>query len=284
MKNVMIIKWQANNYFVKYIKTNNIYQLYNTDNYEKVCNYMKTIGFLNIPLGKWTKKVKNADMIVFFDSFFNYSALKYVKENNPDARVCLYYWNKMNDDNSELLKLDDIDDFYTFDPEDAEKYGIKYNEQFYTTDIKLKNKRPKYDVCFLGRDKGRTSAIEDAKKHFDDNNLNSDIRIITSEKDFISYKKYLKMIENSKCILDIVSNNQKGTSLRGMESLFFKKKLITNNSNIANYDFYNKNNIFIIGKDNWKNISKFINSNYEEIDQDIVLKYDFKNWIKRFEK
>ena len=67
-----------------------------------------------------------------------------------------------------------------------------------------------------------------------------------------------------------------------MESLFLKKKLITSNKNIKNHNFYNKNNIFIIGEDKWKDLDKFINSDYEEIDQSIINYYDFDEWIKRF--
>lgn len=279
----IIVKWQANNYFVKFIKSDKIFQLYKTDNYNKACDYIGKVGYENIPLGKWIKKIEKGDTVVFFDSFINNTAIELAKKKSNNIKVIVYYWNKINQNNEHLLKNKLVDAFYTFDKEDSTKYNIKYNSQFYTNKIKLKNKKAVYDVCFIGRDKKRKTTIDEIIDKFNKYNLKLDIRIITNEKDFQPYKKYLKMIENSKCILDIVANDQKGVSLRGMESIFFKKKLITNNQNIINYDFYNKNNIFIIGKDDWSNLTKFINSDYKEIDQKIIDYYDFENWIKRFE-
>ena len=88
----------------------------------------------------------------------------------------------------------------------------------------------------------------------------------------------------SKSILDIVNPNQSGLTLRVMESLFFKKKLITNNLFISEYDFYNSQNIFILGKDREEDLHDFINSNYIDVDDSIVTSYDYHNWVKRFTK
>ena len=90
------------------------------------------------------------------------------------------------------------------------------------------------------------------------------------------------MISQTKALLDYNAYNQKGLSLRVMESLFFEKKLITTNKNVKNYGFYNKNNIFIIGEDKWQNLEEFINSEYEKINPEIIDYFDFKQWIKRF--
>ena len=62
-----------------------------------------------------------------------------------------------------------------------------------------------------------------------------------------------------------------------------KKKLITNNKDIINYDFYNSNNIFVLGEDNLDNIKEFIEKEYVEIDEKIINYYDFYEWLKRFE-
>ncbi|MBP5204804.1 oligosaccharide biosynthesis protein Alg14, partial [Candidatus Saccharibacteria bacterium] len=61
------------------------------------------------------------------------------------------------------------------------------------------------------------------------------------------------------------------------------KKLITDNSNIVDYNFYRPENIFIIGKDDPGRLKDFISSPYKKINQKIVDYYEFENWIKRFE-
>ena len=67
-----------------------------------------------------------------------------------------------------------------------------------------------------------------------------------------------------------------------MEALFLERKLITNNTDIKNYDFYNHDNIFILGEDNINEIKEFINKPYKKIDQDIIDYYDFDQWLNRF--
>ena len=61
-----------------------------------------------------------------------------------------------------------------------------------------------------------------------------------------------------------------------------QKKLITNYSEIKEYDFYDKENIFILGEDDPEEFVGFINTNFKKIDDEILKKYDFKNWLEKF--
>ena len=47
-------------------------------------------------------------------------------------------------------------------------------------------------------------------------------------------------------------------------------------------DFYCKDNIFIIGKDDINDLAEFINRPYKEVDSEIVDQYDFSSWLNRF--
>ena len=278
----LIVKWQAKNYFFSFLKSSKIKELYSTDDFQELCQFLDKVGKDNIPLGTWIDLVKNTDMIIFFDSALNDTAIKKAKEINPNIQIYVYFWNPINDQNKELLTNPYIDKFYTYDKKDAKKYKINYNAQFYTTKIKLRKRKKVYDICFLGRDKNRKKWIKEVEKQFKKRNLSTNIKIINEEKDFIPYSEYLKTVEKSNCILDIVANNQQGLSLRVMESIFLKKKLITNNKNVKDFKFYNKNNIFIIGIDKWENLEEFLNKKYHDIDRKILEKYDFKNWLDRF--
>ena len=75
------------------------------------------------------------------------------------------------------------------------------------------------------------------------------------------------MLSQSNCILDYNQEGQVGLTLRPMEALFLEKKLITNNKDIKNYDFYNPSNIFILGENNIEDIKEFINKPYEKVEQ-----------------
>jgi hypothetical protein len=58
-----------------------------------------------------------------------------------------------------------------------------------------------------------------------------------------------------------------------------QKKLITDNENIKDYDFYNPNNIFIWNNNNQNLLSDFLIAPYEEVPEDIKNKYDINQWI-----
>lgn len=277
----IILKDKAQSYFLKYLKEENIInELYyfNTNKFIfKLLNKLK----INI-YGNWSKHIKEYNKFIIFDTLYNTRISKKIKRKNPDCEIILYFWNKINNLNKDFLKDNLIDDFYTFDKEDAEKYKIKYNSQFYTNKIKLEENEKTIDVLFLGRAKTRKSQILNYEKQMNDVGLKTKILIIENEKDFIEYEEYLKMLSRAKAILDIVDGNQRGLTLRCLEALFLEKKLITNNPELKNYEFYNSNNIFILEEDNLKNIKQFIDKSIAKIEKEKIEYYDFKNWINRF--
>lgn len=100
---------------------------------------------------------------------------------------------------------------------------------------------------------------------------------------WFDYNNYLKMLPKLKVLIEIMRTNHQGMTLRAMEALFFKKKLITNNLAIKAQDFYSKDNIFILGEDNTDNLSAFINSPFDEkvLNPKIVKKYTTEEFIKQ---
>ena len=285
MTNRIIIRDKKGNYFFKDICDNyNIYEMYGIKTGQKLYSKLSRKGIYIF--GDWKKDIKNCDEAIIFESLYNERLATYIKRKNPSCRIILFFWNIIID-NTRKRYLEDpmIDEFWTFDSADAKKYKMNINSQFYTKQIKLNDKKREFDVIFLGRDKGRKEKILKIEKKLNENGINTNITIIPEKsKKYIKYSTYLKNIEKSKVILDFVIEGQKGLTLRCMESLFFKRKLITNNKEIKKYNFYNPNNIYILEEDNFKNINEFINTEYEEIDSEIIEYYDIENWLKRFDK
>lgn len=237
---------------------------------------------MSIYYGDWKKELKNYTTVIAFDNGYNNLIGSYIKKKNPNCKLILWLWNPIIEYSKNFLASPYIDEIWTYDKEDAKKYNIKYNTQFYNKKIECPKVKIKQDITFLGMEKGRKNIINDLNKKFVQNDLTTKIHIIENEKDSISYEEYLAMVGESKAILDIIMGDVTGLTLRCMEALFFNKKLITNNSDIENYDFYNPNNIFIIGKDNLDNIKEFINKPYEPVDEKIIEYYEFEQWLKRF--
>ncbi len=267
-------------FFNKISKKYNIEELYFLNTDKPLFKLLKKVK-ISI-LGKWKNEINKYDKFIIFESLYNEKVAKKIKRTKKENKVIVYFWNYIDDNNKYILNDKNIDEFWTFDKNDAQKYNMKYNPQFYTKNVKIQDEQNKYDVLFLGRPKTRKKDIVDLEKKLKEEGIQTNFKIIENEKDYVSYDEYLKMIAESKCILDYNQEGQVGLSLRPMEALFLERKLITNNTDIRNYDFYNHDNIFILGEDNINEIKEFINKPYKKIDQDIIYYYDFDQWLNRF--
>lgn len=95
----------------------------------------------------------------------------------------------------------------------------------------------------------------------------------------ISYSENLTIVQSSKVLVDLHNTSQLGLSFRIMESIFYKKKLITTNKEVEKYDLYNPNNIFIWDEKNDEDLNAFLQTPYMEVDSLILQKYSLANWI-----
>lgn len=244
------------------------------------------LPFISVFFEKWKKNLKNYRTIILFDNGCNKQIFRYIKKKNKNAKIIFWYWNSLVEYNNNVIQDKNIDEIWTYNRFDAEKYNLKYNPQFYHISEKLSDFDDKIenDIIFMGRDKGREKNIEKTKDELEKNGLKCNFKIIKDEKDYIDYNEYLEKVLKAKCIFDFSYTEYNGLSLRPLEALFYKKKLITNNKDIVNYNFYKPNNIFVLGLDNMSKIREFIDSPYEEVDEEIVNYYDFESWLKRFEE
>ena len=286
---MIILKKKIDNLFFKFLDKTFLFPLFKDDIDDN--NIFIRLGRkFNVPIpaalfGSWKNQIKNTDSFLIFDDGFHGSIARYIKKKNPMCKIILWFWNPVNEHNLKFLKEKTVDEFWTYDRRDAEKYSMKFNTQFYSKLVELKGSDKKEDgTIFLGREKGRGSKIREIQHMIDNTGTKTEFIIVENENQLISYDDYLDMLGGCKCILDYVLPGTTGLTLRVMEALFLEKKLITNNFDVINYDFYRPENIFIWGKDDANKLKEFINSPYKKIDKNIVDYYDFENWLKRFEE
>ncbi len=95
-----------------------------------------------------------------------------------------------------------------------------------------------------------------------------------------SQVQIIDLYHKSKCVLDIPSATQSGLSMRTIECLGMKKKMITTNADVIKYDFYNSNNIMIIDNDfDFSRLKIWMNKPYIELDSSIYKEYSIENWV-----
>lgn len=100
----------------------------------------------------------------------------------------------------------------------------------------------------------------------------------------ISFQENLELVKEADILLDFVDPLHNGLSIRFFEGMYYKKKVITDNTMVKNYDFYHPDNIFVVENENYKNIDQFLKTTYYELPEEIVKKYGFSNWIKEIIK
>ena len=278
------------NNFIFFHGLNNIYAYYFSYGLffravRKVLKKIKLCYFYTFFYGKWKRQLKITELVILFDNGIeNVDWIsRYIKRVNPKIRIVFWYWNPVKFGDV-ALNDKNIDEVWTYSRFDAKKYNLKYNPQFYRQ-VFTQNERPlNIDMLFLGKNKGREQILADLKKVADAQELKYKFIIVDSKEKQVSYKEYLRYISSSRCIVDLVPNQSCGLTLRPLEALFYKKKLITNYRDIVNYDFYNKENIFVIGKDDINKLAEFVNSPYKKIDRKIVDYYNYESWLRRIER
>lgn len=205
----------------------------------------------------------------------------------------VYYWDSFEKIDGQFETMKYFDKVYSFDKFDCEKYGmIKGYNFFYITET-IEN--PKYDVFFLGTYDSRFENLISILEKINNQGINVhatlfsyDVNISKEIKHknisfihkIVPFNEAYTFNQNTKIILDIQHDTQVGLSFRPYEAMGLKKKLITTNPHIKEYDFYNPKNIFIWEKDTREIPNDFLNSEYEELPEEIYNKYKLENWVK----
>lgn len=253
------------------------------------------LPFSSIWYGNWKKYIQNYEEVIIFDRNYNWNIVEYIHRKNPNCRIIIWYWNPINQLKRIPQKYLEYCEEWSFDFGDCKKYYMRYNNQFTFSKVfdKKNNHRIKWKLYFVGADKGRAEQLCFIKKCAEADGLKVKF-IVTRDKTSnnseieysmpITYEDNLKYLYSSECIVEILQREQEGLSVRCLEALFLQKKIITNNSKIVQYEFYNPNNFFVIKKNNLtkESLHDFLSMPYVTVDQSVIKKYDFINWLNNF--
>lgn len=292
MKKVLVI---MDDLYDQYKYQTNIFKncdLYPALNYRKNGLLIRTIRKVHLSAGfipfkkiwfdSWVRRIKIYDTVVLGDSGNTANIVKYINQKFPRKRVIVWYRNSA----SSTISPDKFQgmrcELWSFDKKDCEKYKMGFNSQFYIPDNEYKEHEIKYDVVFVGKDKGRLAELLKIEKKLNLLGLTTQFCIVGYNSEKIVYRDIVKMISAARCIMDFQCEWQDGITLRPLEAIFYRKKLITNCTSIKDMEFYRPNNIFILNQNNHNDIVQFMDAKYEEIPEQIVKYYSMDSWITRF--
>lgn len=191
--------------------------------------------------------------------WFSKDYIAYLRKKQPDCKIVIFYQDlikthlKLFDETKNLTDLT-----ITFDLGDAKHYGIIYHPLVYSYYNELKDRGYSSDVYFVGKAKDRLDLIISVYEKLKDYGLNCDFHItgVPQEKqkyvteidycNYIDYSENLSHILGTKCLLEIMQGGGKGFTLRYAEAIMYDKKMITNNPEIKNAEFYSNDKILTI--------------------------------------
>ena len=190
---------------------------------------------------------------------YNKKYLQYIKKKYKKSKVCFMCLNPSVGINSKYIDFinNEYDIVVSFDKRDSEKYGWKYYSGIYSNMSKENEKEDlRYDIFFVGNNKGRLNILHFLYKKFTDYNLKCNFYISEVNESMIRYRDinyntyidYNNVIENikkSKVILEVLQEGQNGTTLREMEALVYEKGLLTNNQELVCERYYSKDQMYI---------------------------------------
>ncbi|WP_260359899.1 hypothetical protein [Leuconostoc falkenbergense] len=223
------------------------------------------------------------------------------------AKFILYQWDSM--ENFPYIKTMHkyFNEIYTFDRKDARENELRFLPLFYSesySKMNLEEKGYKYDFCFVG--------TAHPQKYKFIKEMTNQLKSFYS-KDYIYFyypspfvffyrkifnqelkkahfgefhytpfkeKDLIKLISNSRIVLDAPQKGKLGLTMRAIEALGARKKLITTNADIKNYDFFRSENIYVYnGKFDFEN--SFFKYDYKEINKKIYDDYSSNSWLRK---
>ena len=225
-------------------------------------------------------------IVIFAGRYFRREHISKLRNHFKNAEFIYYSWDSICNFPNIKDFYQEFDRIYSFDKTDCTEYGFKFLPLFYSEPYK--NNNTIYDfvsIMTYGKEKADNykmimDALPDGLREFQYLVLKSRSSFLYNK--FLFYKAYKGMnmsffkykplnqkqtneiFSKAKCVIDCPLKNQNGLTIRTFEVLNMRKKLITTNANIKEYDFYNENNIFVVDRFNNKISKSFFEKSFDE--------------------
>ncbi len=225
-----------------------------------------------------------------------------LRQHMPHATFLFYIWDSMRNKPKAQEILPFFDQRITFDPEAAHQFDMRLLPLFFTPGFEVTNSSPTYDLSFIGTahsDRFHIISTIDKALPSDANRLwylflqapwvfyaqkilNSAFSKARFE-DFkyrpLPFSKVQEIFLESRAIVDMEHPNQTGLTMRTFEALGAGKKLITTNSHIKDYDFYDPQNIHVVDRLNPSIPKHFLTTPYHPLPVKLYYKYSLSGWV-----
>lgn len=251
---------------------------------KKLKNFYKYNSLIN--------EVKNSSyditLVVRPDLFFD-SQLQILRKSSKF--FVAFYHDSINNIKRKKDVIHFFDKVYTYEKVDAKKYNLEFLPNFIYFEGSKKCNQVAIGAFSVMSNDYRFKTLQNVALSLKQSNVNYNLCVIQKGKKDCNLLNYLtkrmsndEVLENikkAKLIVDIHKYGiQDGLTFRVFESLGLRKKIITTNRDVKNYDFYNPNNIYVIEDlDNIAIPNTFLTTEYQDVPDEIYNKYTLKTWL-----
>lgn len=210
---------------------------------------------------------KEGNYIILTDNRVGWYPKEYLlslKERHH-IKYVLIYLNPRAVSGKEVYDFEKIADIvFSYDKEDAEKYGFEFFPTVYSAPQLPANflsaQDSECDLVYFGGENGRLQELLECFKVIEKSGIRYDFTVVGTEKSnrkyedkicysaSVPYSVILDKELRSNTILEVLSSKQKGTTLRAMEAVFLNRKFVTNNADLVNMPFYDPRYMKIYNK------------------------------------
>jgi hypothetical protein len=233
-------------------------------------------------------------------------SIKKLRSVFKEAKFVLYFWDSYrNMPRDSFCKVSFFDRAFTFDPDDAElDTRLAYRPLFYLDEYAdLPSEPPTIDVLFVGTAHTDRYAIISQlaksispelnfkrvmylpsrwifriRKMFDPSFWRSKAEEFTFSP--VTKSEMLRLIAQSRIIVDIERSVQHGLTMRTIEMLGAGKKMISTNPHVTLCDFYTPSNIAVIDRNKPVLSEEFLSAEYVRPAPCILESYSLSTWVK----
>lgn len=235
---------------------------------------------------------------------FERSQVELMRFSAPSAKFTAYLWDSLSNSPKLAKSLDLFDRVLSFEPRDCESRGLELRPLFYSDVCARLPLEPDngfaYDACFVGsvHQPRKFEAVKRICDVLEEKGLRvfkyyympsrsvaalrkTTVSMYRREEFFfepLAADQVADIYANSAAIIDSPQSLQRGLTMRTLEAVGARRKLITTNPDVANYDIFSEDNVAVW--DGERGISPgFFMSPYCALPKDVYASYSIESFV-----
>jgi hypothetical protein len=246
------------------------------------------------------KSIPQIDHIIVLQcSNLDNNFFREVRDAHPEARMALYQWDSMARFPSLRGREEVFDAIFTFDCVDADNNShLTFRPNFYRREmLEIQPQKTDVDIAFVGwLHHDRLRLLREIDRQAKELGLSFFYYLYTGHwtaaklravgkgagvhTAMLSFAGYAEIVGRAKVLVDLPHPHQSGLSMRVLDCLAARRKLITTSPGVANYDFYCADNIDIIDYDHPVISEHFIGSGSFVSTPPGIENYSLSSWLE----